>query len=72
MIKSWFTVRGFSSIWLFFFPSVVSNLMVIPFALGLTGLKNAYQTIYQDEKVKNPLQTQYFSMVPYRLGKQKI
>ncbi|NKB82035.1 MAG: catalase [Nitrospirales bacterium] len=46
------------------------KLVTIPFALGLTGIYNAYQTIFQDEKVKNPLQTQYFSMVPYRLGKE--
>ena len=46
------------------------KLFTVPFALGFTGLKNAFQTIFQDEKVKNPMQTQYFSMVAYRLGKE--
>ena len=39
-------------------------------ALWFKGLVNAKETIFQDKKVMNPLETQYFSMVPYRLGKE--
>jgi hypothetical protein len=39
-------------------------------ALWFRGIVNAKETIFQDEIVKNPLQTQYYSMVPYRLGKE--
>lgn len=50
--------------------STLSKLFKIPFALGLRGMWNAYHTINQDQ-VLNPLQTQYFSMVPYRLGNKE-
>ena len=49
--------------------SSLDKLFKIPFALGFRGMWNAYHTIYQDQ-VLNPLQTQYYSMVPYRLGKE--
>lgn len=47
--------------------SSLAKLFTIPFALGFRGIWNAYHTLYQDQ-VLNPLQTQYYSMVPYRLG----
>ena len=50
--------------------STLSKLFKIPFALGFRGMWNAYHTINQDQ-VLNPLQTQYFSMVPYRLGSKE-
>ena len=50
--------------------STLSKLFKIPFALGFRGMWNAYHTINQDQ-VMNPLQTQYYSMVPYRLGKKE-
>jgi len=50
--------------------SSLGKLFKIPFALGLRGIWNAYHTIFQDQ-VLNPLQTQYYSMVPYRLGKNE-
>ncbi|MBC7751721.1 MAG: catalase family protein [Candidatus Saccharibacteria bacterium] len=39
---------------------------MIPFALGLKGTKIALQTT--SSKIPNPMQTRYFSMVPYQLG----
>lgn len=50
--------------------NVVTKVFTMLSALWFTGIINAKETIFQDEKVKNPLQTQYFSMVPYRLGKE--
>ncbi len=50
--------------------SALGKVFNIPFALGLRGMWNAYHTINQDQ-VMNPLQTQYYSMVPYRLGKKE-
>ncbi len=50
--------------------NVFVKVIKASFALGLRGMWNAYHTINQDKKVKNPLQTQYFSMVPYALGKR--
>lgn len=47
--------------------STLGKVFTIPFALGFRGMWNAYHTINQDQ-VMNPLQTQYYSMVPYRLG----
>lgn len=38
----------------------------IPFALGFKGTKIALQTT--SSKIPNPMQTRYFSMVPYQLG----
>ncbi len=38
----------------------------IPFVLGFKGSKIALQTA--SSKIPNPLQTRYFSMVPYQLG----
>ena len=38
----------------------------IPFALGFKGTKIAFQTTRS--KIANPLQTRYWSMVPYQLG----
>ena len=38
----------------------------IPFVLGFKGTKIALQTT--SSKIPNPLQTRYFSMVPYQLG----
>lgn len=42
---------------------------MIPFALGFKGSKIALQT--SSSKIPNPLQTRYFSMVPYQLGTGK-
>ncbi len=39
---------------------------MIPFALGIKGTKIALQTT--SSKIPNPMQTRYFSMVPYQLG----
>ncbi len=39
---------------------------MIPFALGFKGTKIALQTT--SSKIPNPMQTRYFSMVPYQLG----
>lgn len=39
---------------------------MIPFALGFKGTKIAFQTTRS--KIANPLQTRYWSMVPYQLG----
>jgi hypothetical protein len=39
-------------------------------ALWFRGIVIAKETLFQEEIVKNPLQTQYYSMVPYRLGKE--
>ena len=39
---------------------------LIPFALGFKGTKIALQTTRS--KIPNPMQTRYFSMVPYQLG----
>lgn len=39
---------------------------LIPFALGFKGTKIALQTA--SSKIPNPMQTRYFSMVPYQLG----
>jgi len=50
--------------------STLGKLFKIPFALGFRGMLNAYHTINQDQ-VLNPLQTQYYSMVPYRLGNKE-
>ena len=50
--------------------STSSKFFKIPFALGFRGMWNAYHTINQDQ-VMNPLETQYYSMVPYRLGKKE-
>jgi hypothetical protein len=50
--------------------STLGKLFKIPFALGLRGMWNAYHTINQDQ-VLNPLLTQYYSMVPYRLGNKE-
>ncbi|MEE8124185.1 MAG: catalase [Nitrospirales bacterium] len=50
--------------------STLGKLFKIPFALGFRGIWNAYHTIFQDQ-VLNPLQTQYYSMVPYRLGNKE-
>ncbi len=50
--------------------STLGKLFNLPFALGFRGMWNAYHTINQDQ-VMNPLETQYFSMVPYRLGKKE-
>ncbi len=47
--------------------SALVKLFDIPIALGFRGMWNAYHTINQDP-VMNPLLTQYYSMVPYRLG----
>ncbi len=47
--------------------STLAKLVKIPYALGFRGIWNAYHTLFQDQ-VLNPLQTQYYSMVPYRLG----
>ena len=38
----------------------------VPFILGFQGIGNAFQTT--DLKIANPLQTRYWSMVPYQLG----
>ncbi len=50
--------------------STLGKLFKIPFALGFRGIWNAYHTINQDQ-VLNPLLTQYYSMVPYRLGNKE-
>ena len=47
--------------------STIDKFLRILWALGLRGLYNAYNTIFQDP-ITNPLETQYYSMVPYRLG----
>ncbi|ENX43297.1 hypothetical protein F887_01470 [Acinetobacter sp. NIPH 2100] len=38
----------------------------IPFALGFQGTMNAFRA--SNSKISNPLQTRYWSMVPYQLG----
>ena len=38
----------------------------VPFILGFQGIVNAFQTT--DLEIANPLQTRYWSMVPYQLG----
>jgi hypothetical protein len=40
--------------------------LLIPFALGLKGTLIALKT--NSSKISNPLQTRYWSMVPYQLG----
>ena len=40
--------------------------LLIPFVLGLKGSKIVWQTL--STKISNPLQTRYWSMVPYQLG----
>ncbi|MEX2491363.1 MAG: catalase [Nitrospirales bacterium] len=50
--------------------AVVKGLKLVS-ALWFKGIVNAKETIFQDKKVKNPLQTQYYSMVPYRLGAER-
>ncbi len=50
--------------------NVVPKVLKMLSALWFKGIINAKETIFQEEKVKNPLQTQYYSMVPYRLGKE--
>lgn len=40
--------------------------LLIPFALGLKGTLIAWKTTRK--KISNPLQTRYWSMVPYQLG----
>ncbi len=47
--------------------TTLRKLFNIPIALGFRGMWNAYHTINQDP-IMNPLLTQYYSMVPYRLG----
>ncbi|MBA2486657.1 MAG: catalase, partial [Nitrospira sp.] len=42
------------------------NKIVVPFTLGLKGAWNAYQITRKT--IENPLQTRYWSMVPYQLG----
>ncbi len=43
-----------------------SKKLLIPFALGLKGTLIALKTT--SKKISNPLQTRYWSMVPYQLG----
>jgi Catalase len=43
-----------------------SKRLLIPFALGLKGTLIAWKTTRK--KISNPLQTRYWSMVPYQLG----
>ena len=50
--------------------STLTKLFDISLALGIRGMWNAYHTINQDQ-VMNPLLTQYYSMVPYRLGEKE-
>lgn len=42
----------------------------VVYALGFRGLWNAFQIKFQ-APISHPFQTQYFSMVPYRLGNHK-
>ena len=42
--------------------------MLIPFDLGAKGTRIALQT--RSSKISNPLQTRYWSMVPYQLGSE--
>lgn len=40
--------------------------LLIPFALGTKGTRIAFET--KSKRISNPLQTRYWSMVPYQLG----
>jgi hypothetical protein len=44
----------------------VFRKLLIPFALGADGTRIALET--RSTRISNPLQTRYWSMVPYRLG----
>jgi hypothetical protein len=50
--------------------NVVVKVLKMLSALWFRGIVNAKETLFQEEEVRNPLQTQYYSMVPYRLGNE--